>query len=56
MSDDQKKLVAKEYVDKQLETMRRYGSMPKDFSEVEYQSLVEEVAEAIADDVQLDLR
>jgi hypothetical protein len=38
---------AKQYVDKQIETMKRYGSAPDDFSEEEYNSLVEEIAEAI---------
>jgi hypothetical protein len=38
---------AKEYVDKQIETMKRYGSDPDDFSEEEYNSLVEEIAETI---------
>jgi hypothetical protein len=48
MDDEQKKLeVAKEYVDKQLETMRKYGSAPDEISEQEYRSLVTEVAEAM---------
>ena len=47
MNEDQKILAAKEYVDKQLETMRRYGSVPDNFSDEEYQGLVEDVAEAI---------
>ena len=38
---------AKEYVDKQLETMKKYGSAPDDFSEEEYQSLVDEIADTI---------
>ena len=38
---------AKQYVDKQLETMKKYGSAPNDFSDEEYQSLVEEIAETI---------
>jgi hypothetical protein len=38
---------AKEYVDKQLDTMKRYGSAPDDVSEEEYRSLVFEIAEAI---------
>ena len=36
---------ARQYVDKQLETMKKYGSAPKDISEHEYRSLVREVAE-----------
>jgi hypothetical protein len=47
MSNDQKILVAREYVDKQLETMKRYGSVSEDISEEEYNGLVEEVVEAI---------
>ena len=48
MTDAEKTLsAAKEYVDKQLETMRRHGSAPEDLSEEEYKSLVEEIAEAI---------
>jgi len=39
--------VAKLYVDKQLETMKKYGSAPEEMSEQEYRSLVEEVAETI---------
>jgi len=31
---------AKQYVDKQMETMRRYGSAPDDFSEDEYRTSV----------------
>lgn len=38
---------AKQYVDKQIETMKRYGSAPDDFSEEEYNSLIEEIAETI---------
>jgi hypothetical protein len=47
MSEDQKIEVAKKYVDKQLETMRRYGSAPKDMSEEEYRGIVLQVAEAV---------
>jgi hypothetical protein len=47
MSDEQKKIAAKEYVDKQIETMKRHGSMPDDLSEEEYNGLVEEIVEAI---------
>ncbi len=46
MNEAQKKLVARKYLDKQLETMKRYGSMPEDISEEEYLSLVEEVIDA----------
>lgn len=47
MSDEQRKIeVAKEYVDKQIETMKRHGSA-SDFSDEEYRGLVEEIAESI---------
>jgi hypothetical protein len=38
---------AKQYVDKQIETMKRFGSLQDDLSEAEYKSLVEDIAEAI---------
>ena len=38
---------AKEYVDRQLETMKKYGSAHDDFSDEEYQGLVEEIADTI---------
>jgi hypothetical protein len=44
MSNEQKIEVAKQYVDKQLETMKKYGSAPKDISDQEYRALIEEVA------------
>ena len=47
MSDDKKYEVAKEYVDKQLATMKKYGSEPRDMSPQEYRSLVEEVVSAL---------
>lgn len=47
MSEQQKMAIAKQYVDKQLETMKQYGSAPKDLSAQEYQSLVEEVADVV---------
>jgi hypothetical protein len=47
MSNEQRYEVAKEYVDKQLETMRECGAAPKDMSEEEYKSLVDEVAETV---------
>ena len=46
--EEQKKLVvAKEYVDRQLETMKKYGSAPDDISEEEYDALVYEVVGAL---------
>ena len=50
MSNEQKFEVAKQYVDKQLETMKKYGSAPEKLSEQEYKSLVEQVAENIKAD------
>jgi hypothetical protein len=47
MSDEKKIEIAKQYVEKQLETMKRYGSAPKDISEQEYKALVAEVAESV---------
>ena len=44
MSNEQKMEVAKQYVDKQLETMKKYGSAPRDISDQEYRALVEDVA------------
>lgn len=39
---------AKQYVDKQIETMKRYGSTPsEDISEEEYNGLVEQIVEAL---------
>jgi DNA-binding TFAR19-related protein (PDSD5 family) len=46
MSNEQKYEIAKEYVDKQLATMKEFGSAPKQISDAEYKALVEEVAEA----------
>ena len=46
MSTDQKQLeVAKQYVDTQLATMKKYGSEPREMSTQEYRSLVQEVAD-----------
>jgi hypothetical protein len=47
MSNEQEIEVAKQYVDKQLETMKKYGSAPQEMSEQEYKSLIEQVAENI---------
>lgn len=44
MSDEKKFEIAKEYVDKQLDTMKQYGSAPSNMSEQEYKSLIHEVA------------
>lgn len=47
MSEEKRLELAKEYVDKQLETMRECGAAPKDLSAEEYKSLVDEVAETV---------
>ena len=50
MSNEQKLEVAKEYVDKQLETMKKYGSAPEKLSDQEYRSLIEDIADNIRTD------
>ncbi len=47
MRNDKKFEIAKEYVDKQLETMKQYGSAPSDMSEQEYKALIQEVADNV---------
>ena len=47
MSHDEKVKVASEYVDKQIETMKKYGSAPEDISDQEYRALVEEVVSTL---------
>lgn len=47
MSEEQKLEVARQYVDKQLETMKRYGSAPQEMSEQEYKAIVEQIAETV---------
>jgi hypothetical protein len=47
MSSEQRYELAKEYVDKQLETMKQFGSAPREMSKEEYTSLIEEVAETV---------
>jgi hypothetical protein len=47
VSDEKKIEIAKQYVDKQLATMKRYGSAPKEISEQEYRALINEVAETV---------
>lgn len=45
MSDEKKMEIAKEYVDKQIATMKQYGSAPSEISREEYKALVQEVAD-----------
>jgi hypothetical protein len=47
MSNEQRYELAKEYVDKQLETMKQFGSAPQEISKEEYKSLIDEVAETV---------
>jgi len=47
IGDEKNMAAAKEYVDKQLATLKRYDSAPKNLSKEEYRHLVEEVANAI---------
>ena len=47
MSNERKLEIAKQYVDKQLETMRRYGSAPKEMSSDQYNSLLQRVAKRV---------
>jgi hypothetical protein len=47
MSHEERMEVAKQYVDKQLETMKKYGSAPQDLSEQERKALAEEVASTL---------
>jgi hypothetical protein len=48
MSNEQRFEIAKEYVDKQLETMKQFGSAPQEMSKEEYKSLIEEVADTVS--------
>jgi hypothetical protein len=45
--EDRTTIAAKEYVDKQIETMTRHGSISEPVSEEEYDGLVREVVQAI---------
>lgn len=47
MSEQQRALVAKEYVNQQLDTMRQNGMLSADISQEEYQGLVDDITEAI---------
>ena len=47
MSEERKIEVAKQYVNKQLETMRKHGSAPKDLSEQEYKAIIMQVAATV---------
>ena len=47
MSNERKLEIAKQYVDKQLETMRQYGSAPKELTKDQYNSLLRRVARTV---------
>jgi hypothetical protein len=47
MSNEQKYEIAKQYVDKQLETMKQFNAAPKEISNEEYRSLIDEVAQTV---------
>jgi hypothetical protein len=47
MSNEQKIQAAQQYVDKQLETMKKYGSAPKNLSDQERRALVEDIVSVI---------
>jgi hypothetical protein len=47
MGEREKLQIAKEYVDKQLNTMKKYGSSPKRLSRLEYDAMVKRVASAV---------
>jgi hypothetical protein len=47
MSDEKKTQVAKEYVDRQLQTMKEHGSVKRELSKQEYDALVKRAAEIV---------
>jgi len=47
MTNEEKLKAARQYVDRQLETMKKYGSAPEDVSEHEYRAFVEEVVATV---------
>ncbi len=47
MSNEKRLEIAKEYVDKQLKTMEKFGAAPKEMSPQEYKLLVREVAKTV---------
>jgi hypothetical protein len=48
MSNEQRYEMAKEYVDRQLEAMKQFGSAPREkLSQEEYKALIDEVADAV---------
>jgi len=47
MSEKEKIQVAKEYIDKQLQTMKSHGCEPKTLTTTQYQAMVKQVAKTI---------
>lgn len=47
MSEAQKLEAAKQYIDKQIATMRSHGSAPATITTTEYNAMVKQVAKAI---------
>jgi len=47
MSEQQKYEIAKQYVDRQMETMKSFDAAPAQLSEEEYKGLIEDVAELV---------
>ena len=47
MSEQEKIKVAKEYIDKQLQTMKNHGCAPKTLTDSQYQAMVSQVAKTI---------
>lgn len=47
MSEEKRLEIAKQYVDKQLKTMKRRGSATKKISQHEYKALIRQVAQAV---------
>ena len=46
-TQDKKTEVAKQYVDKQLETMKKFGSAPKNLSKEQYNALISRIAAVV---------
>lgn len=47
MSEVRKKQIAKEYIDRQLKTMKQYGSAPRELSKQEYEALIKKAAKIV---------
>lgn len=46
-NEDRRYEIAKEYVDKQRETMKQFGAAPRKMLKEEYEALIEDVAETV---------